>query len=78
MAGSSFAMAGSSFAVGVGYVSRWYSMEHQGSAFGVYGLGNVGQSSAVIHSWPLAKIAADVVRIAGMSSPKMIRAFSHN
>ena len=31
-------MAGSSFAVGVGYVSRWFSMESQGSALGVYGL----------------------------------------
>jgi NNP family nitrate/nitrite transporter-like MFS transporter len=40
-------MAGSSFAVGVGYVSRWYSMESQGSALGVYGLGNIGQSAAV-------------------------------
>jgi MFS transporter, NNP family, nitrate/nitrite transporter len=40
-------LAGSSFAVGVGYVSRWYSMERQGSALGVYGLGNIGQSAAV-------------------------------
>jgi MFS transporter, NNP family, nitrate/nitrite transporter len=40
-------MAGSSFAVGVGYVSRWYSMESQGSALGMYGLGNIGQSIAV-------------------------------
>lgn len=40
-------MAGSSFAVGVGYVSRWYSMESQGGALGVYGLGNIGQSAAV-------------------------------
>jgi len=40
-------MAGSSFAVGVGYVSRWFSMESQGSALGVYGLGNIGQSVAV-------------------------------
>ena len=39
--------AGSSFAVGVGYVSRWYTMERQGSALGVYGLGNIGQSAAV-------------------------------
>lgn len=31
-------MAGSSFAVGVGYVSRWFSLESQGSALGVYGL----------------------------------------
>ena len=42
-------MAGSSFAVGVGYVSRWFSMESQGSALGVYGLGNIGQSAAVFH-----------------------------
>jgi NNP family nitrate/nitrite transporter-like MFS transporter len=40
-------MAGASFAVGVGYVSRWFSMERQGSALGVYGLGNIGQSAAV-------------------------------
>src|SRR5512142_3031725 len=36
-------MAGSSFAIGIGYVSRWYTMERQGSALGVYGLGNIGQ-----------------------------------
>ena len=28
-------MAGSSFAVDVGYVSRWFSLESQGSALGV-------------------------------------------
>src|SRR6185295_475072 len=39
--------AGSSFAVGVGFVSRWFAMEKQGSALGVYGLGNIGQSAAV-------------------------------
>ena len=40
-------VAGSSFAVGVGYVSRWTPPEQQGSALGVYGLGNIGQSAAV-------------------------------
>ncbi len=40
-------IAGSSFAIGVGYVSRWTPAERQGSALGVYGLGNVGQSAAV-------------------------------
>src|SRR5215831_671243 len=40
-------LAGSSFAVGVGYVSRWTQPERQGSALGVYGLGNIGQSAAV-------------------------------
>ena len=40
-------LAGSSFAIGIGYVSRWFPMEKQGSALGVYGLGNIGQSAAV-------------------------------
>ena len=40
-------VAGSSFAIGVGYVSKWTPPEHQGSALGVYGLGNIGQSAAV-------------------------------
>ncbi len=40
-------VAGSSFAVGVGYVSRWTPAERQGGALGVYGLGNIGQSAAV-------------------------------
>ena len=40
-------LAGSSFAVGVGFVSRWYPPERQGSALGIYGLGNIGQSAAV-------------------------------
>lgn len=40
-------LAGSSFAVGVGFVSRWFGAEQQGGALGVYGLGNIGQSAAV-------------------------------
>lgn len=40
-------LAGSSFAIGVGYVSRWTPPARQGSALGVYGLGNIGQSAAV-------------------------------
>lgn len=40
-------MAGSSFAVGIGFVSRWFRADQQGSALGVYGLGNIGQSAAV-------------------------------
>src|SRR5438874_10129307 len=40
-------LAGSSFAIGVGYVSRWTVPERQGSALGLYGLGNIGQSAAV-------------------------------
>jgi NNP family nitrate/nitrite transporter-like MFS transporter len=40
-------LAGSSFAIGVGYVSKWTPREKQGGALGVYGLGNMGQSAAV-------------------------------
>jgi NNP family nitrate/nitrite transporter-like MFS transporter len=35
-----------SFAVGVGFVSKWFPPERQGTALGVYGAGNVGQSLA--------------------------------
>lgn len=35
-------IAGGSFAVGVAYVSRWYPVEKQGFALGIFGAGNVG------------------------------------
>ena len=35
-------LAGSSFAVGVGFVSRWFPPERQGTALGIFGLGNMG------------------------------------
>lgn len=40
-------LAGSSFAIGIGFVSRWFPPEKQGIALGVYGVGNIGQSVAV-------------------------------
>jgi NNP family nitrate/nitrite transporter-like MFS transporter len=35
-------VAGGSFAVGVAYVSRWFPVEKQGTALGIFGVGNVG------------------------------------
>ena len=35
-------LAGGSFAVGIAYVSTWYSKERQGTALGIFGMGNVG------------------------------------
>jgi MFS transporter, NNP family, nitrate/nitrite transporter len=35
-------VAGGSFAVGIAYVSRWYPIEKQGTALGIFGVGNVG------------------------------------
>src|SRR6476660_9668415 len=40
-------LAGSSFAVGAAFVSRWTAAARQGTALGVYGLGTMGQSLAV-------------------------------
>jgi NNP family nitrate/nitrite transporter-like MFS transporter len=40
-------MAGSSFAVGAAFVSRWTPAATQGAALGIYGLGTMGQSLAV-------------------------------
>ena len=35
-------LAGGSFIVGVSYTSRWFDKEHQGTALGIFGAGNVG------------------------------------
>jgi hypothetical protein len=39
--------AGASFAVGVAFASKWFPQKQQGSALGIYGMGNIGQSIAV-------------------------------
>jgi NNP family nitrate/nitrite transporter-like MFS transporter len=56
-AGFFLGLAGSSFAVGVGHVSRWFPADRQGSALGVYGLGNIGQSAAVFLGPAIASVA---------------------
>jgi len=50
-------IAGSSFAVGAAFVSRWTPPERQGTALGMYGLGNLGQSFAVFGGPVLAAAA---------------------
>ena len=40
-------LAGSSFAIGAAFVSRWTPPDRQGTALGIYGLGTLGQSLAV-------------------------------
>lgn len=35
-------LAGGSFAVGIAFVSRWYERERQGTALGIFGIGNAG------------------------------------
>jgi NNP family nitrate/nitrite transporter-like MFS transporter len=43
-----FGMSGTSFAIGVPHVSRWYPPEKQGMALGVYGIGNMGAALATL------------------------------
>ena len=42
LGGLGFGIAGSSFAVGVAYTSTWFPKERQGTALGLFGIGNVG------------------------------------
>jgi NNP family nitrate/nitrite transporter-like MFS transporter len=54
-------LAGGSFAVGIAYVSRWYPKEYQGTALGIFGVGNVGAAVTkfiapfvmVAFGWPM-------------------------
>lgn len=35
-------LSGGSFVVGISYLSKWHDKEHQGTALGIYGMGNIG------------------------------------
>ena len=48
-------VTGSSFAVGVPFVSRWYGAERQGFALGVYGMGMGGTVVAALTAPKIAK-----------------------
>jgi NNP family nitrate/nitrite transporter-like MFS transporter len=47
-------VAGSSFSVGVAFTSKWFPPSKQGSALGIFGAGNIGQSFAVFFAPMLA------------------------
>jgi NNP family nitrate/nitrite transporter-like MFS transporter len=49
-------LGGTTFSVGVSYVSRWFPPEQQGTALGIYGAGNIGQSIAVFGAPALATV----------------------
>jgi MFS transporter, NNP family, nitrate/nitrite transporter len=52
--GALIGIAGTSFAIGVSFTSRWFGKAQQGTALGVFGMGNVGQSIAVFGAPVLA------------------------
>ena len=51
--------AGSSFAIGIGFTSKWFRAEQQGTALGIYGMGNIGQSIAVFGAPALVALTGD-------------------
>ena len=61
-------LAGSSFAVGVGFVSRRYVPERQGTAVGIYGVGNIGQSAVVFGGPLLAAVLGWQKVVAGLAA----------
>src|SRR5690625_216050 len=40
-------LAGGSFIIGVAYVSKWYPQSKQGTALGIFGMGNVGAALTI-------------------------------
>jgi NNP family nitrate/nitrite transporter-like MFS transporter len=55
-------MAGSSFAAGVPFVSRWFSAESQGLVLGIFGIGNIGTAIS-------ARFAPQIARSMGSWQP---------
>jgi MFS transporter, NNP family, nitrate/nitrite transporter len=51
--------AGTSFSVGVAFTSKWFRAEQQGTALGIYGMGNIGQSIAVFGAPALVMVTGD-------------------
>jgi MFS transporter, NNP family, nitrate/nitrite transporter len=47
-------VAGTTFSVGIGFTSKWFAADKQGTALGIYGMGNIGQSVAVFGAPVLA------------------------
>lgn len=44
IAAAGVGIAGGSFSVGVAYVAKWYEPKEQGTALGIFGMGNVGSA----------------------------------
>ncbi|MBY4676370.1 nitrate/nitrite transporter [Marinobacterium arenosum] len=69
--GLGIGLAGSSFSVGIHYVSAWASRDNQGLAMGVFGAGNLGAALTnliapliiVAYGWRMAPVAYSVVLV---------------
>ena len=52
-------VAGTSFSVGVAFASKWFPADQQGTALGIYGMGNIGQSITVFGAPAIVAAAGD-------------------
>ena len=83
-------IAGGSFAVGIAYVSRWYPKEMQGTALGIFGMGNVGSAATkflapfvmiafgwptVAQVWAVALVVTAVIFWFTTTDDPMLRAY---
>ncbi|MET3527985.1 MFS transporter [Phenylobacterium koreense] len=89
LAGMGVGLAGGSFAVGVAYVSKFFSKERQGTALGIFGAGNIGAAvtkfaapfvmlafgwEAVARYWALALAGIAIVSfLVTVDDPELVR-----
>jgi MFS transporter, NNP family, nitrate/nitrite transporter len=68
-------ISGGSFVVGIAYLSKWYGKERQGTALGIYGMGNIGAAVTkfiapfvmVAYGWQMvAQVWASVLFVAAI------------
>jgi NNP family nitrate/nitrite transporter-like MFS transporter len=56
LGGLGFGLAGTSFAVGIAYTSLWFPPQRQGTALGIFGVGNTGAALTAILSPQLLRM----------------------
>src|SRR5690606_30677008 len=56
LAALGFGLSGASFAVGVAYTSVWFPKEKQGTALGIFGMGNAGTALTLMFAPTLLNI----------------------
>ena len=64
-------LAGGGFAVGIEYVSKWYPVERQGTALGVFGMGNAGAAVTKFVA-PFVMVAFGWQRVAQVWAAAMV------
>lgn len=59
LTGLGFGLSGAAFAAGVAYVSLWFKREQQGTALGIFGVGNIGAALTSIGAPTVLNLVTD-------------------